>query len=92
MGKLVGGFVLGFLACVWTYGLNPTEAAFGFGHKISVTHERIQDEYRVDPSLGHKGQYRNFNSSSAAPQPESVDSLALRAGYWLSQSGGPPTM
>jgi len=33
VGKLIGGFILGFLACVWTYGLDPTEAALIFGGK-----------------------------------------------------------
>lgn len=97
MGKLVTGFILGFLACVWTYGLSPTEAIFGFSHKIAAAHERLQEEYRVDPALGHKGQYSNFNrnngvqtvSGSAA---ESVDTLAHGVSYWLSQGGGPPAM
>ncbi len=96
VGKLVTGFVLGFLACVWTYGLNPTEAVFGFSHKISAAHDRLQEEYRVDPKLGHKGQYSNFNRKNgrtvSGADAESIDALAQRAGNWLSQAGGPPAM
>lgn len=97
VGKLVAGFVLGFLACVWTYGLNPMEAVFGFSHKIAVARDNLQAEYRVDPRLGHKGQYSNYNrnrhsGSASETNSESLDSLAQRAGHWLSQAGGPPAM
>lgn len=97
MGKLATGFILGFLACVWTYGLNPTEAIFGFSHKIAAAHNRLQEEYRVDPTLGHKGQYSNFNRSKgvqtvSGAAAESVDTLAHGVSYWLSQGGGPPAM
>lgn len=97
LGKLIGGFILGFFACVWTYGLDPTEAVFGFSHKLAAAHEHLQAEYRVDPRLGHKGQYSNFNRSlegNALPeQSVSADGLAYPPAYWLTrQMGGPPMM
>lgn len=90
MGKLVAGFVLGFLACVWTYGLDPMEAVFVFSRKIAVTHEQIEQEYRVDSRYGHKGQYAQ-DRSVGLPEPR-PDRLANPIGYWLSQQGGPPVM
>jgi len=90
VGKLVAGFVLGFLACVWTYGLDPMQAAFSFGRKVSVAHEHIQHEYRIDSSYGHKGQYGQYRSVKQ-PEPR-PDTLANPIGYWLSQQGGPPVM
>ncbi|PKP79075.1 MAG: hypothetical protein CVT81_01070 [Alphaproteobacteria bacterium HGW-Alphaproteobacteria-3] len=86
MGKLVAGFVLGFLACVWTYGLDPMEAVFGFSRKISITHEQIQQEYRTDSRYGHKGQYGQY-SSAAVPEPR-PGRLENPLSYWLSQGGG----
>lgn len=96
VGKLAAGFVLGFLACVWTYGLNPTEAMFGFGYKVAAAHEHLQTEYRTDPSLGHKGQYSNHNRNTGF-QPTSGEetaaaTLAHRDAYWLSRAGGAPPM
>ncbi len=90
MGKLLAGFVLGFLACVWTYGLDPMQAAFSFGRKVSVTHQHIQEEYRVDSRYGHKGQYGEYRSTDL-PEPR-PGRLANPMGYWLSQQGGPPVM
>ena len=55
MGKLIIGFVFGLLACVWTYGLDPTEAVFGFSNKIAIVHDEVQEEYQVDSRHGHKG-------------------------------------
>lgn len=97
MGKLIGGFVLGFLACVWTYGLDPAEAVFGFSSKLAAAHEHLQDEYRVDPRHGHKGQYSNFHRSLGGEAPaekrSSADGLAYPPAYWLTrQMGGPPMM
>lgn len=97
MGKLIGGFILGFLACVWTYGLDPTEAVFGFSQKLAAAHEHLQAEYRVDPRYGHKGQYSNHNRSldgNAPPERRtSADELAYPHAYWLTrQMGGPPMM
>lgn len=95
MGKLVGGFILGFLACVWTYGLDPTEAVFGFSHKLAAAHEHLQAEYRVDARYGHKGQYSNYNrriGGGATPLERPNSDLALPAASWLSQMGGPPVM
>ena len=87
MGKLIGGFIFGFLACVWTYGLDPTEAAFGFSHKLVAAHERLEQEYRVDPRYGHKGQYGQYrNTLTPEERPAGV---ANPAAYWLSQQGGP---
>lgn len=97
MGKLVTGFVLGFLACVWTYGLNPTEAAFNFGHKVNAAHDNLQAEYHVAPAGGHKGNYpglyrdRGLQSASdnvVIPIPP----LAHPNTNWLSQPGGLPPM
>ena len=90
MGKLIGGFILGFFACVWTYGLNPTEAAFGFSHKLAAAHQKLEQEYRVDASLGHKGQYGNYKK--AAVPEERPAGVANPASYWLSQQGGPSVM
>lgn len=90
MGKLLAGFILGFLACVWTYGLDPMQAAFSFGRKVSVAHEHIQHEYRIDSSHGHKGQYGQYRSVS--PSEARPDTLANPIDYWLSQQGGPPVM
>ncbi|MEP0707397.1 hypothetical protein [Parvibaculum sp.] len=95
MGKLLGGFILGFLACVWTYGLDPTQAVFGFSHKLAATHDQLQEEYRVDPRYGHKGQYKNHNRKTGAeamPMARPSASLASPAASWLSQMGGPPVM
>ena len=95
MGKLVGGFILGFLACVWTYGLDPTEAVFGFSSKLAATHDHLQAEYRVDPQHGHKGQYLNYNhrvGAEMSAEARTADDLAYPAAYWLSQMGGPPVM
>lgn len=95
MGKLVGGFILGFLACVWTYGLDPTEAVFGFSHKLAAAHDHLQAEYRVDPQYGYKGQYTNHNrriGGETTPLERPEGNLALPAAYWLSQTGGPPAM
>ena len=97
MGKLIGGFILGFLACVWTYGLDPTEAVFGFSQKLAAAHEHLQAEYRVDPRYGHKGQYSNHNRSLEGKAPPerrtSADELAYPHAYWLTrQMGGPPMM
>ena len=92
MGKLLGGFILGFLSCVWTYGLDPTEAVFGFGGKLVAAHHQIERNYRVNPALGHKGQYSNYHRSIGVlpePRPQSV---ANPTAYWLSQEGGPPVM
>lgn len=95
MGKLVGGFILGFLACVWTYGLDPTQAVFGFSHKLAAAHDQLQEDYRVDPQYGHKGQYSNHNSRIGAetvPMKRPTGDLASPSAYWLSQMGGPPVM
>lgn len=90
MGKLLAGFVLGFLACVWTYGLDPMQAAFSFGRKVSIANQHIQEEYRIDSRNGHKGQYGEY-SSTGLPEPR-PGGLANPIGYWLSQQGGPPVM
>jgi hypothetical protein len=92
MGKLLGGFILGFLSCVWTYGLDPGEAVFGFSHKLAIAHEQIEQEYRVDARHGHKGQYgaRPVPHTSVSPSPD--DGVANSFGYWLSRSGGPSVM
>ncbi|MDO8840376.1 MAG: hypothetical protein Q7V31_15795 [Parvibaculum sp.] len=98
MGKLFVGFVLGFLACTWTYGINPTEAAFGLSHKIAAARDHLQTEYNVERPLGHKGQYawvgRNGDVktiSAEVPHP-TIDPLEHRRAYWLSQAGGLPPM
>ncbi len=97
MGKLITGFVLGFLACVWTYGLNPTEAIFGFSHKISEAHHDLQTRYDANRPHGHKGQYANVdrirafqNVSADGAQP--FGALAHRNASWLSRVGGLPPM
>jgi hypothetical protein len=94
LGKLVGGFILGFLACIWTYGLDPMEAAFGFSHKLAAAHEQLEEEYRVDARYGHKGQYSNFNRrvGGRATPLERPNDLASPAASWLTQMGGPPVM
>lgn len=97
MGKLIGGFILGFLACAWTYGLDPTEAVFGFSKKLAAAQEHLQADYRVDPRHGHKGQYsnhnRNLETSPALERRISADDLAYPPAYWLTrQIGGPPMM
>lgn len=84
MGKLIIGFVFGFLACVWTYGLDPTEAVFGFSNKIAIVHDEVQEEYQVDSRHGHKGQHSRYNQQAA--------DLASPIAYWLTQMGGPPVM
>ena len=97
VGKLIGGFIFGFLACVWTYGLDPTEAVVVFGGKLAAAHEHLEAEYRVDPRYGHKGQYSNYNRSidgNAGPERHSsANDLAYPPAYWLTrQMGGPPMM
>lgn len=97
MGKLVVGFILGFLACVWTYGLDPTEAVFGFSHKLAAAHDHLQEEYRVDARYGHKGQYPNYHrglrAMEAAPGDRvAADERAYPAVHWLNTGGGPPIM
>lgn len=97
MGKLITGFVLGFLACTWTYGLNPTEAIFGFSHKIAEAHDYLQAEYDANRLHGHKGQYANVdrirafqNLSNTAQRPDLP--LAQHDVNWLIQAGGLPPM
>jgi hypothetical protein len=97
VGKLIGGFIFGFLACVWAYGLDPTEAIVIFGGKLAAAHEHLEAEYRVDPRYGHKGQYSNHNRSlngHLAPEQQSAaGDLAYPRIYWLTrQMGGPPMM
>lgn len=97
MGKLVAGFVLGFLACTWTYGINPTEAAFGFSSKIAAAHDHLQAEYRSERPRGHKGQYAGLHrdrgiQTVATGTPEPVESLDHRKRSWLSRAGGLPPM
>tara|TARA_R110002110_G_scaffold59726_23_gene168792 strand:+ start:8808 stop:9026 length:219 start_codon:yes stop_codon:yes gene_type:complete len=44
MAKVAIGFVLGFLACVWTYELDATDAFVGFGHKVALACENFRAE------------------------------------------------
>lgn len=97
MGKIIVGFVLGFLACTWTYGINPTEAAFGFSNKIAAVRDHLQAEYGAVRSPGHKGQYANVRRNSSvqtvsAETPHPIEPLEHRRAYWLSQTGGLPPM
>ncbi|NIJ39785.1 hypothetical protein FHS78_000040 [Parvibaculum indicum] len=43
MEKLLFGFVLGFLACTWTYELDAGEAFFGFGRKFVAACDQFLD-------------------------------------------------
>ncbi|MBX3492258.1 MAG: hypothetical protein KF899_04820 [Parvibaculum sp.] len=97
MGKLVAGFVLGFLACTWTYGINPTEAAFGFSNKIAAAHDHLQAEYHGERPRGRKGQYAGVHrdrgiQTIAVGAPDPIEPLDHRNPSWLSRAGGLPPM
>ena len=52
MAKVAIGFVLGFLACVWTYELDATDAFVGFGHKVALACENCRTGARLASARG----------------------------------------
>ncbi len=44
MEKLLFGFVLGFLACTWTYELDAGQAFLGFGRKFVTACDQFLDQ------------------------------------------------
>jgi len=55
MEKLLFGFVLGFLACTWTYELDAGEAFFGFGQKFVAACDQFLDvQGQVREAHGNK--------------------------------------
>ena len=57
MEKLLFGFVLGFLACTWTYELDAGEALFGFGRKFVAACDQFLDVQRPERGA-HGGKVR----------------------------------
>ena len=46
MEKLLFGFVLGFLACTWTYELDAGQAFLGFGRKFVSACDQFLDQQK----------------------------------------------
>lgn len=49
MEKFIFGFVLGFLACTWTYELDAGKAFLGFGRKFMSSYDEFLDHQQEQP-------------------------------------------
>ena len=84
MTKMALGFVLGFLACVWTYDLNMGEAFYGFSQKLSVTHENFHNAQHPPQESAMLMEMEEGDPVPELPSDETP--------HWPSFAGGPAPM